>query len=78
MGNAGARRVLIVLWAIYAVARVLQAFPTKVPTLLIVVLHVVPVAAFALVHGWRAWAPGSLLSLSGFASQSPADSNASA
>lgn len=55
MGNAGARRVLIVLWAIYAVARVLQAFPTKVPTLLIVVLHVVPVAAFALVHGWRAW-----------------------
>jgi uncharacterized membrane protein len=32
---------------------VLQDFPTRVPTLLIVVLHVLPPAAFALVHGRR-------------------------
>jgi len=53
MERSVAARVLVVLWLIYAGARVLQAFPTRVPTLLIVILHVVPAAAFALVHGWR-------------------------
>lgn len=55
MGNAGARKFLIVLWLIYLCARVLQAFPTQVPTLLIVVLHVVPSAVFALIHGQRTY-----------------------
>jgi putative membrane protein len=45
-----------VLWAIivlYAVARVLQAFPGKVPVLAIIALHVFPPIVFALVHGTR-------------------------
>lgn len=46
-------RVLVVLLTIYAAARVLQVFPTRIPTLLIVVLHVVPPALFAWVHGRR-------------------------
>ena len=53
MDRSVAARVLVVLWLIYACGRVLQAFPARVPTLLIVTLHVIPAAAFALVHGWR-------------------------
>ena len=43
-----------VLWAlvaIYAAARLLQAFPGKVPMLAIVALHVLPPILFALLHG---------------------------
>jgi uncharacterized membrane protein len=46
--------VTFVLWAliaIYAVARVLQIFPDKVPMLAIVALHVLPPILFALFHG---------------------------
>ena len=42
------------LWALlmlYAVARVLQVFPGKVPILAVVALHVLPPIAFALIHG---------------------------
>jgi putative membrane protein len=42
------------VWAmlvLYAAARVCQIFADRLPTLLIVVLHVVPPALFALVHG---------------------------
>jgi uncharacterized membrane protein len=45
------RRWLVLLLALYACARVLQIFPTHVPTLLIVILHVLPPALFALLHG---------------------------
>lgn len=48
-------RTLVILLAIYAGARVLQIFPTRIPTLLIVVLHVVPPAVFAWIHGRRAY-----------------------
>jgi uncharacterized membrane protein len=44
----------LALWALialYAVARVLQVFPGKVPALAVVALHVLPPAAFALIHG---------------------------
>jgi uncharacterized membrane protein len=44
----------LLLWGLlllYAIARVLQVFPTQVPMLAIVVLHVLPPIAFALIHG---------------------------
>jgi putative membrane protein len=44
----------ILLWAtlaLYAGARICQLYADRLPTLLIVVLHVIPPAAFALVHG---------------------------
>jgi uncharacterized membrane protein len=55
-GGAAHRRTAITpaLWtllAIYAIARVLQVFPGRVPMLYIVALHVIPPALFALVHG---------------------------
>lgn len=65
MGGVGARRILVALWLIYACARVLQAFPTRVPTLLIVILHVVPPALFALVHGQRRYGLRGILIFAG-------------
>ncbi len=47
------RDALVAMMVVYSGARVLQVFPTRVPTLLIVVLHVVPPAVFALIHGRR-------------------------
>src|SRR5882757_1991707 len=47
--------VYFLLWSLlflYAVARFLQLCEGTVPMLAIVVLHVLPAAAFALVHGW--------------------------
>jgi len=44
----------VALWALlilYAVARVLQVFPGKVPMPAVVALHVLPPIAFALIHG---------------------------
>src|ERR1700679_694917 len=49
------RNALIVLLLLYALTRVLQIFPTYVPTLLIVILHVIPPALFAFIHGRRAY-----------------------
>jgi Carotenoid biosynthesis protein len=48
------RRMQILLWAtlaIYLGARICQLYADRLPTLLIVVLHVIPPAVFALVHG---------------------------
>jgi putative membrane protein len=53
-GN-GWRNALVGLLVVYAGARVLQIFPTQVPTLLIVLLHVVPPAVFAFIHGRRVY-----------------------
>jgi uncharacterized membrane protein len=53
--------VLIALLAIYGLARVLQDFPVEVPTLLIVGLHVLPTAAFALLHGRRLYGTRGIL-----------------
>jgi uncharacterized membrane protein len=38
---------------LYLIARVLQLFAGRVPSLLIVILHVIPPALFALIHGAR-------------------------
>jgi uncharacterized membrane protein len=59
--HGSGRNVLIALLLIYIVARVLQDFPAEVPTLLIVVLHVLPPAAFALVHGRRRYGTRGIL-----------------
>ena len=48
------RPMQVLLWAtiaIYLGARICQLYADRLPTLLIVVLHVVPPAVFALVHG---------------------------
>ena len=45
------RNLLMLLLLLYVVGRILQLYADKVPTLLIVVLHVLPPAAFALLHG---------------------------
>ncbi|HTA42593.1 MAG TPA: hypothetical protein VK789_09110 [Bryobacteraceae bacterium] len=42
---------LWILLAIYAAARVTQAFPDRIPVLLIAALHVLPALFFALIHG---------------------------
>jgi hypothetical protein len=42
---------MYLLLLLYVAARILQPFVGKVPTLLIVVLHVLPPAAFAFLHG---------------------------
>jgi putative membrane protein len=44
-------RLMYLLLLLYVAARILQPFAGKVPTLLIVVLHVLPPAAFAFLHG---------------------------
>lgn len=44
----------LALWALvtlYGVARVLQIFPSRIPILAVVALHVLPPIVFALVHG---------------------------
>jgi len=52
---------LIALWIVYVLARVLQIFPLSIPTLLIVVLHVLPPAAFAVLHGHRLYGTRGVL-----------------
>ena len=54
----------LALWAfiaLYVVARVLQVFPTHVPMLVIVALHVWPPMLFALVHGAMFYRPRGIL-----------------
>jgi putative membrane protein len=53
--HGASRNALVVLLLLYALARVLQIFPTNVPTLLIVILHVLPPAVFAFIHGRRVY-----------------------
>ena len=49
--GVGSRASLWVLVLVYAVARVAQAYPHRIPTVAIVALHVLPPLLFALVHG---------------------------
>ncbi len=56
MTDSGRKRttVFLALWLlliVYGLSRVLQVYPGHVPMLGIVVLHVVPAALFALIHG---------------------------
>jgi uncharacterized membrane protein len=66
MQDRRARNLLVALLIAYAFARVLQIFPTRVPTLLIVVLHVLQPAAFALLHGRRLFGTRGILAFSFF------------
>ena len=50
-----------VLLAVYAFARVLQVYPGRVPMLGVVVLHVLPPAIFAVIHGTRVYRLGGIL-----------------
>src|SRR5271156_1319121 len=45
------RNLLVLFLLLYVVGRILQLYADRVPPLLIVVLHVLPPAAFALLHG---------------------------
>jgi len=51
--NDRSRSLLLLLLLWYLVARVLQLFAGRIPSLLIVVFHVVPPALFAVIHGSR-------------------------
>jgi uncharacterized membrane protein len=51
--RSGTSLALWSLLAVYAVARVLQAFPDKIPVFAILALHVLPPLLFALFHGAR-------------------------
>lgn len=64
--RSAGQKVLIALLLVYVVARVLQDFPVATPSLLIVVLHVLPPAAFALVHGRRLYGTRGILVFSAF------------
>ena len=51
MSRSTTRRLLSIVVALYAAARVAQAFPDRVPMLLVVALHVLLPLIFAIVHG---------------------------
>ena len=58
-----------VLWStvlLYVLARVCQIHADRLPTLLIVILHVVPPAIFAVVHGSILYRPKGMLSFGAF------------
>jgi len=59
--NDQSRFLLIALLLLYLVARVLQLFAGRVPSLLIVVLHVIPPALFAVLHGTRVYRSRGIL-----------------
>jgi len=52
---------MYLLLLLYVAARILQPFVGKVPTLLIVVLHVLPPATFAFLHGRTVYRTRSIL-----------------
>ena len=53
MKNEHYRFLLLILLFLYLAARILQLFAGRVPSLLIVILHVIPPALFAVIHGVR-------------------------
>jgi uncharacterized membrane protein len=62
MKDEQSRFLLLTLLFLYLVARILQLFPDRVPSLLIVIFHVIPPAFFAVIHGARIYRlRGSLL-----------------
>lgn len=64
--NPAKRQLLFVCVALYALARLCQLFADRLPTLLVVVLHVIPSAAFALVHGGMVYGRKGILGFCGF------------
>src|SRR5437588_8563265 len=61
MSNEPSRSLLPILLFLYLVARICQLFAGRIPDLLIVALHVIPPALFALIHGARTYGSRSVL-----------------
>ena len=59
--NEQRRFLLLALLFLFLVARILQLFAGRVPNLLIVILHVIPPALFAVVHGVRIYGSRAIL-----------------
>ena len=57
------RSLLLILLFLYLVARICQLYAGRIPSLLIVALHVIPPALFALIHGTRTYGSRRILSL---------------
>ena len=55
------RRLLLTLLFLYLVARILQLFASRAPSLLIVTLHVIPPALFGVIHGARIYRSRGIL-----------------
>jgi uncharacterized membrane protein len=63
--NEHNRLVLSTLLLLYLIARVLQLFAGRVPSLLLVLLHVIPPALFAMIHGARIYRSRGILLFAG-------------
>lgn len=61
MSNEPSRPLLLMLLLLYLVARICQLFAGRIPDLLIVALHVIPPAVFALIHGARIYSSRGIL-----------------
>jgi uncharacterized membrane protein len=61
MSNGQKPYFLLTLLFLYLAARLLQLFADRVPNLLIVALHVLPPALFALIHGARIYGSRAIL-----------------
>ena len=61
MGNERKPYLLLTLLFCYLAARVLQLYAGRIPNLLIVALHVLPPALFALIHGARIYRSRGIL-----------------
>jgi len=59
--RAGTNLLFWVLLLVYALARVLQVYPGRVPMFAVVGLHVFPPMVFAAIHGARAYKWGGIL-----------------
>jgi hypothetical protein len=59
--NEHSRFLLLTALILYLVARILQLFAGKVPSLLIVILHVIPPALFAVIRGARIYRSRGIL-----------------
>lgn len=57
----GTNLVFWLLLFLYATARILQVYPGRVPTLVVVALHVFPPIVFALIHGAKSYRWGGIL-----------------
>src|SRR5215472_575089 len=58
-----------VVWSavvLYVLARICQIYADRLPTLLIIILHVVPPAIFAVVHGSILYRPKGILIFGAF------------
>jgi uncharacterized membrane protein len=58
------KRTNFLLWAVialYAFSRILQVYPSRIPMLAVIALHVFPPAIFALIHGAKYYGWGGIL-----------------